>query len=64
MGPGTAATSGRLSIMVMLELSTSIGEELAKEAAISKGKIKEHELREGLRKINNPNHGNRKEEEA
>ena len=59
MGLGTAATAGRLSIMVMPELSTYIGEELAKEAAISKGKIKAHELREGLRKMNNPKHGNK-----
>ena len=64
MGLGTAATSGRLSIMVMPELSTFIGEELAKEAAISMGKIKAHELREGLRKMNNPKHGAKKGEDA
>ena len=39
--------------MVMPELSAFIGEELAKEAAISKGKLKAHEPREGLRKMNN-----------
>ena len=54
MGLGNAATSGRVSIMVMPELGTFTGEELAKEAAASKGKLKAHELREGLRKMNNP----------
>ena len=54
MGLGTAVTSGRLSIMLMPELSTFIGEELAKEAAVSKGKLKAHELREGLRRMSNP----------
>ena len=54
MGLGTEATSGQLSIMVMPDLSTFIGEELAKEAAVSKGKLKAQELREGLRRMNNP----------
>ncbi len=33
------------------ELSAHIGEELAKEAAISKGKVKAHELREQIKKL-------------
>ena len=65
MGLGTAATTGRQSIMVMPELSSFIGEELAKEAAISKGKLKAHELREGLRKMHDPknNKGKRRDDE-
>ena len=65
MGLGTAATAGRLSVMVMPELSTFIGEELAKEAAVSKGRIKAHELREGLRRINgNPKAKGKKDDEG
>ena len=52
MGLGTSSTAGRLSVMVMPELSAFIGEELAKEAAVSKGRVKALELRESLRKIN------------
>ena len=35
--------------MVMPELSEYIGEELTKEAAIAKGKLKAHELRQELK---------------
>ena len=38
--------------MVMPALASSIGEELTKEAAITKGKVKAHELREQVRRLN------------
>ncbi len=49
LGLGSSAMAGRGAVMVMPELSAHIGEELAKEAAISKGKIKAHELRQKLK---------------
>ena len=51
MGLGTAATAGRTAIMVMPALTSFIGEELAKEAAVTKGKVKAHELRAQIRKL-------------
>ena len=39
-------------MMVMPELTSYIGEELAKEAAVTKGKVKAHELREQIKKLN------------
>ena len=38
--------------MVMPALTAYVGEELAKEAAITKGKVKAHELREQIKKLN------------
>ena len=51
LGLGSSAMAGRGAVMVMPELSAHIGEELAEEAAISKGKIKAHELRQKLKSI-------------
>ena len=51
LGLGTAATAGRTAIMVMPALTSFIGEELAKEAAVTKGKVKAHELRAQIRKL-------------
>ena len=56
MGLGPGASFGRSAICVCPELSEYIGEELAKEAAITKGKVKAVELREQVRKMN----GNKK----
>ncbi len=52
LGLGTASTAGRNALMVMPELTSYIGEELAKEAAVTKGKVKAHELREQIKKLN------------
>ena len=48
LGLGSSAMAGRGAVTVMPEPSAHIGEELATEAAISKGKIKAHELRQKL----------------
>ena len=56
LGLGPGASFGRSAICVCPELSEYIGEELAKEAAITKGKVKAVELREQVRKMN----GNKK----
>ena len=47
----------------MPALACFIGEELAKEAAISKGKLKAHELRESLKKLGNNNGKNKNKKE-
>ena len=51
LGLGAASSFGKQSVCVMPELSEYIGEELAKEAAITKGKVKAHELREQVKKL-------------
>jgi hypothetical protein len=51
LGLGTAAMAGRLAICVMPELAEFLGQELAKEASISKGRIKAHELRQQLNRL-------------
>ncbi len=51
LGLGPGASLGRSSVCACPRLATYIGEELTKEAAISKGKIKSHELREQMRKL-------------
>ena len=43
--------------MAIPALTSFIGEELAKQAAVFKGRVKAHELREQIRKINNPKGG-------
>ena len=43
--------------MAMPALTSFIGEELAKQAAVFKGRVKAHELREQIPKINNPEGG-------
>jgi hypothetical protein len=45
LGLGTHALEGRSALIVMPALSEYVGEELAKEAAITKGVVKAHELR-------------------
>ena len=52
LGLGTASTLGRSSICVMPALSQFIGDELGKEASVSKGKVEAHEFREKLRQMN------------
>jgi hypothetical protein len=51
LGLGPGASFGRSSVCVCPALATYIGEELTKEAAILKGKIKSHELREQMKKL-------------
>ena len=51
LGLGSGSSFGRSAVMVMPELSEYIGEELSKEAAVSKGKVKAHELRQQLQKL-------------
>jgi hypothetical protein len=51
LGLGPGSSFGRQSICVMPELSTFIGEELMKEAQITKGRVKAHELRETVKKL-------------
>ena len=46
LGLGAASSFSRQSVSVMPDLSEHIGEELGKEAAITKGKVKAHKLRE------------------
>ena len=52
LGLGAASSFGRQSVCVMPQLSEYIGEELAREAAITKDKVKAHELREQVKKLN------------
>ena len=52
LGLGTASGAGRNGLMVMPALTSFIGEELSREAAITKGKVKAHELRAQLKKLN------------
>ena len=49
----------------MPELSTFIGEELLKEARITKGRVKAHELREQVKKLSKGGnqHGKNKDDE-
>ena len=49
LGLGSASLIGKGSVIVMPELSAYIGEELAKESAILKGKVKAQELRDKIR---------------
>ena len=51
LGLGTQSMAGRMAVCVMPELSEHIGTELSKEAAISKGRVKAHELRAQLKKL-------------
>ncbi len=51
LGLGAGSAHGRQSVMVMPALSEHIGNELAKEAAITKGKVKAHELRAQVKKM-------------
>ena len=52
LGLGTASSFGRLLVCVMPALSEYIGTELGKEAAVSKGMVRAHQLREGMKKLN------------
>ena len=52
LGLGAGSTHGRQSVMVMPLLAEHIGNELAREAAITKGKVKAHELRAQVKKMN------------
>ena len=54
LGLGSGSTHGRQSVMVMPALAEFIGNELAKEAAITKGKVKAHELRAQVKKPVSP----------
>ena len=51
LGLGASSAHGRQSVMVMPALAEHIGSELAKEAAITKGKMKAHELRAQVKKL-------------
>jgi hypothetical protein len=51
LGLGTASMAGRMAVCVMPALAEFIGEELAKEASVAKGKVKAHELRLQLKKL-------------
>ena len=51
LGLGLHSAFGRHSICVMPQLSMFVGEELAREAVITKGKVKAHELREQMKKL-------------
>ena len=52
LGLGTASSFGRVSVCAMPALSEYIGAELGKEAAISKGMVRAHQLREDMKKLN------------
>ena len=60
LGLGSASSFGRLAVCVMPALSEYIGNELGKEAAISKGKVKAHQLREDIKKMNQTGGGGKK----
>ncbi len=51
---GTQAMVGRMAVRVMPALAEFIGGELAKEAAVTKGRVKAHELRQQMRCLQNP----------
>ena len=51
LGLGAHSNHGRLAVCVMPALAEYIGEELAKEAAITKGRVKAHELRQQVRNL-------------
>ena len=55
LGLGSASLGGRFSVGVMPSLAEYIGEEMAKEAAVAKGKVKAFELREKMKALRNPN---------
>jgi hypothetical protein len=64
LGLGPGSSFGRQSICVMPELSTFIGEELLKEAQITKGRVKAHELREQVKKLaKGGNHGGKNKDD-
>jgi hypothetical protein len=54
LGLGSQAMMGRLALCVMPGLSEFIATELTKEASLNKGKIKAHELRQQLKRLNDP----------
>ena len=62
LGLGPGASFGRAALCVCPELSEYIGEELAREAAISKGRVKAVELRQQIKKLNVGGKGNPKDE--
>jgi len=51
LGLGLHSSHGRHAICMMPELSAHVGDELAKEAAITKGRLKAHEMREQVKKL-------------
>jgi hypothetical protein len=60
LGLGTSSMAGRTAVCVMPALAEYIGEELGREAAISKGKVKAHEMRQQLRKLGGAGGGGKK----
>ena len=63
MGLGGALAIGRCSVTGMPDLSQYVGEELAKEAAVTKGRVTAHELRESLKNFSG-GEGTKKEQEG
>jgi len=57
LGLDSATIAGRSALIVIPALTSFIGEELAKQAAVFTGRVKAHELREQIPKINNPEGG-------
>ena len=51
LGLGCASSFDRSAVIVMSDLSEWIGEELRREAAVRKGTVKAHELRQQLHKL-------------
>ncbi len=54
LGLGTQAMAGRLAVCVMPALSEFIAGELGKEAALNKGRVKAHELRQQIKRLQTP----------
>ena len=63
LGLGTHSMAGRNTVCVMPALAEYIGEELNREASISKGKVKAHQLRLELKKLSHgPGKGHKDDE--
>ena len=64
LGLGTYSMAGRNAVCVMMPaLAEYIGEELNREASISKGKVKAHQLRLELKKLSHgPGKGHKDDE--
>ena len=63
LGLGTHSMAGRNTVCVMPALAEYIGEELNREASISTGKVKAHQLRLELKKLSHgPGKGHKDDE--
>ena len=64
LGLGLHRSYDKQAVCVMPQLSEFVGDELGKEAAITKGKVKAHQLREEMRKLAKGAGKNKKQHET